>query len=118
MSSSAAVTRYEKIYQVVQQIPAGKVATYGQVAELAGLWGQARQVGYALYRLAPNSEIPWHRVINAKGQVSQSPCRNGTDALQRELLAGEGIGFNRAEQIDLKTYLWQPAASTLKAPGI
>ncbi len=107
-SSSAALTRYERIYQVVQQIPYGKIATYGQVAELAGLFGQARQVGYALYRLAPGADIPWHRVINAKGQVSLSPFRNGTDVLQRELLEQEGIAFTQAEAIDLQVYLWRP----------
>lgn len=117
MSSSTALTRYQRIYQVVQQIPSGKVATYGQVAELAGLFGQARQVGYALYRLAPNSEIPWHRVINAKGQVSRSPCRNGTDELQRELLEREGVTFSGAE-LDLRIYLWQPVSLTLETARI
>ena len=111
MSGSApSLTRYQRIYQVVQQIPSGKVATYGQVAELANLANQARQVGYALYRLAPNTDVPWHRVINAKGQISQSIFRHGTDDLQRQLLEGEGIVFNQQAQIDLKTYRWQPSA--------
>ncbi len=102
------LTLYEQIYQVVQQIPYGKVATYGQVAELVGLFGRARQVGYALFRLAPNSDVPWYRVINAQGKVSQSPFRNGTDELQREWLEREGVVFNQSEQIDLKKYLWHP----------
>lgn len=111
------MTLYEQIYQVVQQIPYGKVATYGQIAELAGLVGRARQVGYALYRLAPNSDIPWHRVINAQGKVSRSPVRNGMDELQREWLEREGVVFNQEEQIDFKKYLWRPvfqADSSLK----
>lgn len=106
-------SRYQSIYQVVQQIPYGKVATYGQVAELAGLFGQARQVGYALYRLAPDSDIPWHRVINAKGQVSHSPFRKGTDALQRALLEQEGMTFTQAAAVDLQVYLWHPTPPEL-----
>ena len=62
---------YDQIYAVVRQIPEGQVATYGQVAELAGLGGKARLVGYALYRVdMRSSDIPWHRVINAKGEIS------------------------------------------------
>ncbi len=62
---------YDQIYAVVRQIPEGQVATYGQVAELAGLGGKARLVGYALYRVdMRSSDIPWHRVINVKGEIS------------------------------------------------
>jgi len=68
------LSSYDQIYAIVRQIPCGQVATYGQVAELANLPGQARLVGYALFRV-PSDEIPWHRVINAKGEVSQSPWR-------------------------------------------
>jgi methylated-DNA-protein-cysteine methyltransferase-like protein len=65
------VSTYDQIYAVVRQIPEGQVATYGQVAELAGLGGKARLVGYALYRVdMRSSDIPWHRVINAKGEIS------------------------------------------------
>ncbi len=100
---------YESIYEVVRCIPSGKVATYGQVAELAGLIGQARLVGYALYRVdMKSSDIPWQRVINAKGEVSLSPFRQGTDYVQRSLLEHEGIQFNANDKIDLKTYLWEP----------
>lgn len=106
------MTLYEQIYQVVQQIPYGKVATYGQVAELVGLVGRARQVGYALFRLAPNSDVPWHRVINAQGKISCSPVRNGMDELQREWLEQEGVVFNQREQIDFKKYLWRPVFQT------
>jgi methylated-DNA-protein-cysteine methyltransferase-like protein len=99
---------YQRIYQVVRQIPQGKVATYGQVAELAGIFGHARQVGYALYRVAPDSDVPWHRVVNAQGKISRSQFRRGSDALQSELLKVEGIAFDPEEQIDLRQYLWQP----------
>lgn len=100
--------RYERIYAIVSQIPYGQVATYGQVAELAGLPGHARLVGYALYRVAlPDRSIPWHRVINAQGKVSESPQRNGSDRLQRELLEDEGIIFSADQRIDLKQYAWR-----------
>jgi len=101
---------YEQIYAIVRQIPQGKVATYGQVAELAGLIGKPRLVGYALYRVdAPPSDIPWHRVINAKGEVSYSIVRNGADYVQRALLEDEGIVFNANGKVNLTLYRWQPA---------
>ena len=100
---------YEKIYAVVRQIPAGRVATYGQIAELAGLFGKPRVVGYALFRIAqPPEDIPWHRVVNAKGEVSYSQVRNGSDYLQRSLLEDEGIEFQPSGKLDLLRYRWQP----------
>ncbi len=99
---------YSSIYAVVQQIPLGRVATYGQIATLADLQGKARLVGYALYRVVEGSDIPWHRVINAQGKVSESPFRNGSDDLQRSLLEAEGIEFDRAGHINLRQYQWQP----------
>jgi methylated-DNA-protein-cysteine methyltransferase-like protein len=98
---------YQAIYDVVRQIPYGQVATYGQVADLANLPGRARFVGYALYRVAVESDIPWHRVINAKGEISQSPVRNGSDYLQRSLLEAEGVQFNNQNKLDLGLYRWQ-----------
>jgi O-6-methylguanine DNA methyltransferase len=68
--TSAQKRRWERIYDVVRRIPKGRVATYGQVAALAGLPRHARQVGYALHVLPESSKVPWHRVINAKGEVS------------------------------------------------
>ncbi|MDQ3283053.1 MAG: MGMT family protein, partial [Acidobacteriota bacterium] len=62
--------RYERIWSVVRRIPRGRVATYGQIAELADLEGPARQVGYALHNLPEPSDVPWHRVINARGEIS------------------------------------------------
>lgn len=106
--SNSASPLYQHIYQLVAQIPPGKVATYGQVAELLGLFGRARQVGYALFRVELNSEIPWHRVINAQGKVSHSPQRQGSDELQRVLLEQEGIVFDSQDRVDLRHYGWQP----------
>jgi methylated-DNA-protein-cysteine methyltransferase related protein len=102
------MSTYNAIYAVVRQIPYGKVATYGQVAELANLYGQARLVGYALFRVQESDEVPWHRVINAKGEISYSHFRNGADYLQRSLLEQEGILFNAAGKVNLKEYLWHP----------
>ncbi len=102
------MSTYDAIYTVVRQIPWGKVATYGQIAELARLPGQARQVGYALYRVQGQSDVPWQRVINAKGEISYSALRHGADYLQRSLLEQEGILFSLEGKISLKDYRWQP----------
>jgi len=102
-------TTYDRIYEIVRQIPIGQVATYGQVAELSNLAGKARVVGYALYRVdIKDLDIPWQRVVNAKGEVSLSPLRFGTDYLQRSLLEREGIIFSNTGKIDLRKYLWKP----------
>ncbi len=98
---------YQKIYLVVRQIPIGRVATYGQIAELAGLAGKSRLVGYAMFQVDPTSDLPWQRVINAKGEISYSIAREGGDYVQRNLLEQEGIVFNDRGKIDLKQYLWQ-----------
>ena len=104
---------YGKIYAVVRLIPFGKVATYGQIAELAGYGGKARLVGYALFRIAEDSDIPWQRVINAKGQVSESVFRNGSDLFQRSLLEDEGIVLDEAQKVDFKRYRWHPSEEEL-----
>lgn len=99
---------YQQIYQLVRRIPAGKVATYGQIAALLGKPRHARQIGYALYRVAPDSDIPWQRVVNAQGMISHTPQRQGSDDLQRILLEQEGITFNSQDKLDLRRYRWQP----------
>ena len=99
---------YQKVYSTVSKIPYGKVATYGQIADLIYAYGTARQVGWALRRLKLPSNIPWHRVINSKGLITMSVSRNGTDWMQRKLLEKEGIKFNSKMKIDIKKYLWRP----------
>ena len=101
-----ASSSYQRIYAVVRRIPKGRVATYGQVAELAGLGGHARQVGYALHAMATDEPLPWHRVINARGEVSPRKLP-GSDGLQRELLEREGVVFVRG-RVDLARLRWQP----------
>ncbi|MGD1871885.1 MAG: MGMT family protein [Mastigocoleus sp.] len=104
---------YTRIYEVVRQIPRGKVTTYGRVAELAEMYGKARVVGYALYKVDTNSDIPWHRVVNAKGEISYSPLRQGMDYVQRNLLEDEGIEFTREGKINLRQYEWISELPTL-----
>lgn len=97
---------YSNIYTVVRQIPAGCVTTYGQIARLAGLPGHARQVGYALNALAENQSVPWHRVINVQGRISQRANPVYED-IQRELLRQEGIEFGANGRISLQRYQWK-----------
>jgi methylated-DNA-protein-cysteine methyltransferase-like protein len=106
MPSSSSNT-YRRIYAVVSRIPKGRVATYGQVASLAGLPRQARLVGYALNVLPVGTALPWHRVVNAKGQVSVRANGLGHDQLQAQILAREGVRFV-AGAIPLTRYLWRP----------
>ena len=103
------MSNYDRIYATVRQIPFGKVATSGQVADLAGLYGKARLVGYALFRVQIADDIPWQRVINSKGEISYSFKRQGGDYLQKVLLEEEGIKFKTNGKIDLNQYRWQPA---------
>jgi methylated-DNA-protein-cysteine methyltransferase-like protein len=109
---------YARIYAVTRRIPRGRVATYGQVALLAGLPGHARQVGYALHSMATEGPIPWHRVINARGEISLR-SQPGGEARQRRTLEGEGIAFDAEGRVDLARYQWRPRASARrgKAPG-
>jgi methylated-DNA-protein-cysteine methyltransferase related protein len=110
-SSSA----YPDIYKVVRRIPPGHVATYGQVAILAGLPGRARQVGYALHALRPSRDqgVPWHRVINARGEISArsgNSARSGAgleEHTQRQLLEAEGVTFNAQGRVDLHRHQWR-----------
>lgn len=96
----------EAICDVIRRIPRGWVATYGQVAAMAGLPRRARLVGRVLQRLDPAVKIPWHRVVNAKGEVSYSLSRNGGDALQRRLLEKEGLEFDANGRLDLERCRW------------
>jgi methylated-DNA-protein-cysteine methyltransferase related protein len=94
---------YLDIYAVVARIPRGRVATYGQVARLAGIPGKARLVGYALSVLKDKT-IPWHRVINAKGEVSPRAGGIPADELQRLRLESEGVEFDAHGRISLARF--------------
>ncbi len=97
--------QYLKIYEVVRRIPRGKVATYGQIARLAGLGRSARQVGYALFRLPENTRVPWQRVVNAQATVSPLPFLGGPE-IQRAKLEAEGIRFDANGRIDFAKFRW------------
>jgi methylated-DNA-protein-cysteine methyltransferase related protein len=100
-------TTYRRIYAVVSRIPKGRVATYGQVAELAGLPRQARLVGYALNVLPRGTRVPWHRVVNAQGRISlRGGGDGGSEQIQAQLLRKEGVRFT-AGVIALARYRWR-----------
>lgn len=101
------IEAYDLIYSIVSSIPRGRVATYGQVAELAGLSRGARQVGFALRVLPDGSGIPWHRVINSRGEISPRGEPEGEHE-QRLLLESEGIVFNEGGRLSLRQFRWDP----------
>jgi methylated-DNA-protein-cysteine methyltransferase-like protein len=109
---------HERIYEVVSGIPKGRVSTYGIVAEMAGMRGAARMVGYALHSLPSGSDVPWQRVVNAGGTISRHPDPLFMD-LQRSLLEAEGIRFDASDRISLREFCWPkaPAASRSKGPS-
>lgn len=96
---------YERIYALVRRIPRGRVATYGQLARLAGLPNGARQVGYALHALPEHTTVPWYRVVNARGASSLGPDGATTQAL---LLNKEGVRTDGAGRVDLAARAWRP----------
>jgi methylated-DNA-protein-cysteine methyltransferase-like protein len=98
---------YQAIYRVVRRIPRGRVATYGQVASLAGLAGHARQVGYALHALPDGTLVPWHRVVNAAGRISTRATPGG-ELVQRVLLAREGVPLDARGRVALEQVRWKP----------
>lgn len=121
MSSDNSV--YSRIYRCVEIIPAGKVATYGQIAKLINASG-ARQVGYALSSTSHDIDIPWHRVINARGEISPRSSGPGTpkgkpagkragDSEQHQRLVAEGVVPNRYGRVDLAMYQWEPTFEQL-----
>ena len=95
------------VYRVVRRIPEGCVSTYGEIAALACMPRAARQVGYALNALTGDDDVPWHRVINARGGISARDEREFAD-LQRALLESEGVVFDRRGRVNLETYRWKP----------
>ena len=97
---------YERIYAVVRRIPRGRVASYGQVARRAGRPGQARQVGYALHALPASTTVPWHRVVNARGEVSRRQAPGG-ELTQRILLESEGVHVGPGGRIAFDLHGWR-----------
>ncbi len=96
----------DAICAVVRRIPAGWVATYGQVAAMAGLPRRARLVGHVLRQLDATTEVPWHRVVNAAGRIVVAASRNGGDAVQRRRLEQEGVVFDATGRMELERFRW------------
>lgn len=96
----------QKVIQLIQNIPEGKVSTYGQIANLAGSPKAARQVSWLLHSSTEKYQLPWHRVINSQGKISKRP--GGGHQCQKKRLVEEGIKVSRQYEIDLGKYLWKP----------
>ncbi len=95
-----------KVKNLILQIPAGKVATYGQIAALAGNPRAARQVARILHACSRKDGLPWHRVVNQHGRIS---LRQGQGyEVQQALLEREGVVFSENSRIDLTRFLWRP----------
>ena len=105
-----AVSFFDRVYLVVKRIPAGKVATYGQVAAILEHPRAARTVGWALNGLPERlaERVPWHRVINAEGRISNGSGRHGGAEEQLRRLKKEGIKFDKTGRCDLRRFLWEP----------
>ena len=100
---------YQRFYALVDSIPPGRVATYGQIAREAGLPRHARHVGVALRALPAGSLLPWHRVLNGRGEISPRPGRGFRE--QRARLAAEGVELDGRDRVDLRRFQWTPEDS-------
>src|SRR3954471_2641834 len=105
---------HRRIHDAVSRIPRGRVATYGQIARVAKLPGQARLVGYALHALPRGSTVPWQRVVNAQGAISVG---GESGVRQRQLLEKEGVRFDARGRVSLSKYQWGNAGSGKREAG-
>lgn len=96
----------EKVYEIVREIPAGKVMTYGQIAEILGEGYTARTIGYVMHA-ADTENIPWQRVINSQGKCSTDKLLLPHN-IQQKILENEGVVFNEKGKCDLEKYRWFP----------
>ena len=102
---------HARIHAVVRRIPRGRVATYGQVAELAGFGGHARLAGYALHALPDGTPLPWHRVLGAGGRLTLIKLDVGAATTQRLRLEREGVRFDARGRVDMDRWGWRPGAA-------
>lgn len=100
------LTLSERIKGVIKKVPAGKVATYGQIAAMAGNPRAARQVVRILHSSSRKEKLPWFRIVNSKGRISLPPGAGYEE--QKSRLLGERIEFDSSDTIDLKRFLWRP----------
>ncbi|HTE44678.1 MAG TPA: MGMT family protein [Gemmatimonadaceae bacterium] len=111
----ATATSHERIFAIVRKIPRGRVTTYGTVARLAGLAGQARLVGYALSALRDGTSVPWHRVINAQGRLSLELAASSSGTTQRLRLIREGVTVDAGGRVSLERFGWRMRDTTRTA---
>jgi methylated-DNA-protein-cysteine methyltransferase related protein len=104
---------FPRIYAIVRQIPPGRVASYGQIAQIVGC--TAREVGYAMAAVK-SDDIPWQRVINSQGKISMAEQAGGTQ--QRQLLIDEGIHFDAHGRVNFKVYGWLTAPGSENQPEL
>lgn len=107
---------YARIRAAVRRIPRGRVATYGQIAVVAGMPGAARLVGYALYRSLPHHGLPWHRVLGAGGRLTLAKLDPATATTQRIRLEAEGVPFVAGGRVDLTRCQWKVGAPIAPRP--
>ncbi len=103
-----------RVYELVSQIPRGKVLSYGRVAAMLDVPRGARAVGWALRGLPDNSAVPWQRVVSVEGHI-RTPCLEDMENCQRALLEAEGIVFDDCDQIDMARFLWKPSEWEIRA---
>jgi len=97
---------YERVLEIVRNIPKGRVTTYGQIARYAGNPKASRQVAYILHSSTEKEKLPWHRVINSRGGISLRPKRGYE--LQKQMLEREGVTFDDEDRVDLECFGWLP----------
>jgi methylated-DNA-protein-cysteine methyltransferase-like protein len=98
--------QYRRIYAVIKRIPRGRIASYGQIAELAGIPRHARQVGYALHHMPEEMDVPWQRVVSSSGEIAKRAYPEDA-RWQRDLLEEEGVEFDVKGRA-LKRFFWKP----------
>lgn len=103
----------KKVIQLILAVPKGKVATYGQIAKLAGKPQGSRGVSWILHSSSKAHDLPWQRILNSKGMIS-FPVGSAEFKKQKQLLVKEGIEFNEAHQIDLKKFQWNKKPTAKK----
>jgi methylated-DNA-protein-cysteine methyltransferase-like protein len=112
MPAPKSTNTFESVYRVVERIPFGRVATYGQISRLLDGRLSPIFVGWALHAVPESREpVPWHRVVNARGGISTRRVLGFAPNLQRELLESEGVRFGPDDGVDLETFLWRPDES-------
>lgn len=104
----------KKVIALIQKIPKGNVATYGQIAKLAGKPQGSRGVAWILNSSSGAYKLPWQRVLNSKGMIS-FPVGSASFKKQKKLLIGEGIEFDKNNVIDMKQFQWKKQATVREA---